>query len=56
VPPLHLKILFLKITKISIFGGISKFWLWADLGRFGQIWAEFAASVADSMPKDHLKS
>jgi hypothetical protein len=29
----------------------------ANLGSFGQIWAEFAAlAVADNMPKDHLKS
>jgi hypothetical protein len=28
--------LFLKDTKISIFGGISKFRLWADYGSFGQ--------------------
>jgi hypothetical protein len=47
----------LKNTKISIFGGISKFWLWADFGSFGQIWVDFTAlAVADSMPKDHLKS
>jgi hypothetical protein len=26
----------LKKTKISIFGGISKFHLWADFGKFGQ--------------------
>jgi hypothetical protein len=30
------KFLFLKNTKISIFGGISKFRLYADLGSFGQ--------------------
>jgi hypothetical protein len=47
----------LKNTKISIFGGISKFRLWADFGNFGQFWAEFAAlAVADSMPKLGLKS
>jgi hypothetical protein len=27
--------LFLKNTKISIFGEISKFHLWADFGKFG---------------------
>jgi hypothetical protein len=44
----------LKNTKILTFGGISKFQLWADFGRF---WAEFATlAVADIMPKDHLKS
>jgi hypothetical protein len=44
-------------TKISIFGGISKFRLWAYLGEFWQFWAKFAAlAVADNMPKDHLKS
>jgi hypothetical protein len=47
----------LKNTKISILGGISKFQLGADLGRFGQFWAEFAAlTVADSMPELGLKS
>jgi hypothetical protein len=29
------KFLFLKNTKISIFGGISKFHLWASLADFG---------------------
>jgi hypothetical protein len=33
------KILFLKNTKISIFGGISKFHFWADFGKFWQFWA-----------------
>jgi hypothetical protein len=28
--------LFVQKTKILIFGGISKFRLWADLGNFGQ--------------------
>jgi hypothetical protein len=52
-----LKFLFLKNTKISNFGGISKFYLWADFGSFGQFWAEFAAStVAESMPEERLKS
>jgi hypothetical protein len=51
------KFLFLKKTKISIFGGISKFCLWADFGKFGQFWADFTAlALADSMPEDHLKS
>jgi hypothetical protein len=41
----------LKKAKILIFGGISKFRLWADLGSFGQFWAEFAAlTVAESLP------
>jgi hypothetical protein len=47
----------LKSTEISIFGGISKFHLWAVLGSFGQIWADFPAFiVAESMPKLGLKS
>jgi hypothetical protein len=53
----------LKNTKILIFGGISKFHLWADFGKFGQfgqfgqIWADFAAlTVADNMPQLGLKS
>jgi hypothetical protein len=32
----------LKKTKISIFGGISKFRLWANFGSFGLIWTKFA--------------
>jgi hypothetical protein len=58
------KFLFLKNTKISIFGGISKFHFWADFSKFGnfldsfgQFWADFAAlTVADSMPQLRLKS
>jgi hypothetical protein len=51
------KILFLKNTKISIFGGISKFHLWTDFGKFGQFWADFVAlTMADSMPQLGLKS
>jgi hypothetical protein len=47
----------LKNTKISIFGGISKFSLWADFGSFGQFWAEIVAlKVAESLPKARLKS
>jgi hypothetical protein len=51
----------LKNTKISIFGGISKFHLWADFlqiwALFGQFWADFAVlTVADSMPQLGLKS
>jgi hypothetical protein len=47
----------LENTKISIFGGISKFRLWADFGSFGQFWAEFTAlTVAESLPKARLKS
>jgi hypothetical protein len=46
----------LKNTKISIFGGISKF-READFGNFGQFWAEIAAfTVAESLPKVWLKS
>jgi hypothetical protein len=47
----------LKNTKISIFGGISKFHLWADYGKLWQFWADFAAlTVDDSMPQLGLKS
>jgi hypothetical protein len=59
--------LFLRNTKISIFGGISKFlklivfgqfWQFGQIfGSFGQIWANFATlAVADSMPELWLKS
>jgi hypothetical protein len=47
----------LKKTKILIYGGISKFCLWANFGNFEQIWAEFAAlTVAESMLEARLKS
>jgi hypothetical protein len=49
-----MEVLFLKKTKISIFGRISKF---LELIVSGQIWADFATlAVADIMPKLHLKS
>jgi hypothetical protein len=32
------KFLFLRNTKISIFGGISKFHLWANFARFWEFW------------------
>jgi hypothetical protein len=61
------KFSFLKRTKFSSFGGISKFLelivfgqilaVWAILGSFGQIWVDFVAlAVADNMPKLDLKS
>jgi hypothetical protein len=37
------KVLFWKNTKMSIFGGISKFHLWADFGKFWQFWASFGS-------------
>jgi hypothetical protein len=47
----------LKISKILIFGGISKSCFWANFGKFWQFWADFAALVvADSMPELGLKS
>jgi hypothetical protein len=47
----------LENTKISIFGRISKFHLWANFGKFWQFWADFAAlTVADNMPQLGLKS
>jgi hypothetical protein len=46
------KFLFLKSTKILIFGGISKFHLWANFGKFWQFWVDFPAfTVAESMPR-----
>jgi hypothetical protein len=39
VPHLHVEIFILKNTKILIFGGISKFHLWADFDKFWQFWA-----------------
>jgi hypothetical protein len=53
------KFLCLKNNKISIFGVFQSFvfsQILAVLGNFGQIWAKFVAlTVAESMPKDHLK-
>jgi hypothetical protein len=47
----------LRNTKTSIFGGISKFCLWTDFGKLGQIWADFATfTVAESMLELRLKS
>jgi hypothetical protein len=47
----------LKKFKISIFGGISQFRLWANFGKFWQFWAEFAAlAVAMAVPEARLKS
>jgi hypothetical protein len=47
----------LKNIKISIFGGISKFCLWADFSKFWQFWANFASlAVDDNMPEVWLKS
>jgi hypothetical protein len=47
----------LKKSKISIFGGISKFCLWANFYKFWQFWAKFATlTVAQSMPEVRLKS
>jgi hypothetical protein len=52
-----LKFLFKRKTNILIFGGISKFCLWADFGSFEQFWAESAAmTVVESLPKVWLKS
>jgi hypothetical protein len=64
VLPLHIEILLLKNTKISIFGGISKFLklivfgqILVVLGSIGQIWAHSATLiVVDSMPQLGLKS
>jgi hypothetical protein len=43
VPPLQVQIFIFENSKISIFGGISKFHLWVNFGKFWQFWAEFAA-------------
>jgi hypothetical protein len=57
VPPLHVRIFIFENYKISIFGGISKFRLWANFGKFWQFWADFPAfTVVESMPKLGLKS
>jgi hypothetical protein len=50
------KFLFKNKYKTLIFGGISKFRLWAHCS-FGQFWADFDASVVyDSMPELWQKS
>jgi hypothetical protein len=47
------KFLFLRNTKIVIFGGSSKFHLLDNLGQF---WVDFASfAVAESMPEARLK-
>jgi hypothetical protein len=50
MPLLHIDLFyFLKNTKISISGGISKFCLWANFGSFGQIWTNLVAlAVVDN--------
>jgi hypothetical protein len=57
---LHIKFLFLKKIKISIFGGISKFHkqivfgqIMIKFGNFGQLWIDstaMAMAMADNMP------
>ena len=57
--PPYIEIFIFENTKISIFGGISKFLklivfgqLLANFDSFGRIWVDFVAlAVADSMPK-----
>jgi hypothetical protein len=47
------KFLFLRKNKISIFGGMSKFHLWAEFVKFWQFWANFAAlALADSTSRN----
>jgi hypothetical protein len=38
---------FLENTEISIFGGISKFHLWANFGKFWQFWGSFGQILLD---------
>ena len=53
----HINFYFWKKFKISIFGGISKFCLWADLSKFWQFWADFVAlAMVDNMAEVWLKS
>jgi hypothetical protein len=61
VPLYKWKFFFLKNTKISVFGGISKFLELIVFGQilavFGEFWADFAIlAMADSMLKLWLKS
>jgi hypothetical protein len=61
VPALYTEIfIFEKILKSRFLVEFQSFvfrQIWADLGRFGQFWAEFAAlTVAESLPKARLKS
>jgi hypothetical protein len=49
-----MEVFFWKRTKISNFGGISKF---LELIVFGQFWVDFVVlAMADNMPKRHMKS
>jgi hypothetical protein len=54
VPPLYIEIfIFEKHSNLNFWWNFKVLFL----GRFGQIWAEFAAlTVADSMPELGLKS
>jgi hypothetical protein len=68
--PLHIEFYFFKYTKISIFGGVSKFLnlivsekILVNFGRFGQFWPDLgrfcyigSGCQVDSMPKVWLKS
>jgi hypothetical protein len=57
---IHRNFYFWKILKSQFLVEFQSFvfWqIWVDFGKFGQFWAEFAASaVAESMPEVWLKS
>jgi hypothetical protein len=48
--------LVLKKTKILIFGGISKFCLWADFGKFGQFWAVLGRFCCNGSGRQHART
>jgi hypothetical protein len=61
VPPLPVQIFYIKkILKSRFLVEFQSFisgQIWANLGSFGQFWADFAAlTVADNMPQLGLKS
>jgi hypothetical protein len=56
---MHMEVFFffLEKTRISIFGGISKFLELIVFGQILAIWADFPAlAMADNMPELRLKS
>jgi hypothetical protein len=53
----HTDLYFKKTLKSQFLVVFQSFVFWVDFGKLWQFWADFAALVvADSMPKDHLKS
>jgi hypothetical protein len=50
------KSFYLKNTKISISGAISKFHLWADFGKFWQFWADLGRICSIHSGWEHART